>query len=90
MLETLQVLHNKVMMKRASGSRYYDKGGLLLRPERAQEKQHFGTVVSVGREVESVKKGDRILVGKYTGLELEDEEHVILEEEQILAVLEEG
>jgi chaperonin GroES len=39
-----------------------------------------------------VKKGDRILFGKYAGTEIkvDDEEYVIMREEEILAVLESG
>jgi chaperonin GroES len=37
-----------------------------------------------------VKKGDRILIGKYAGTEIKihDEEHLILKEEEVLAVFE--
>ena len=42
------------------------------------------------KHLRSVKKGDRILIGKYAGTEIkiDDEEHLILREDEVLAVVE--
>jgi chaperonin GroES len=72
-------------------------GGIII-PETAKEKPQEGKVIAVGtgrREdgkvipVE-VKPGDRILFGKYSGTEIkiEEEEHLILREDDVLGVVE--
>ena len=72
-------------------------GGIIL-PDTAQEKPQQGTVVAVGpgkvsesgKEVAmSVKKGDKILYGKYSGTEFafEGTEYLIMRESDILATL---
>jgi len=64
-----------------------------------EEKPAEGEVIAVGPGARSedgklipldVKKGDRILIGKYAGTEIKihDEEHLILKEEEVLAVVE--
>ena len=74
------------------------KGGIII-PDSAKEKPLEGKVVAVGRgkvtddgklrELE-VKKGDRILFGKYSGTEIkfEGEDHLILREDDVLGILE--
>ena len=73
------------------------KGGIII-PDTAKEKPIEGTVIAVGngkalkdgkvRPVD-VKAGNKILFGKYSGTEvkLDGEEHIILREDDILAVL---
>jgi len=74
------------------------KGGIII-PDTAKEKPQEGKVVAVGPgkvtkggkvTAPDVKAGDRILFGKYSGSEvmLDDEEHLILREDDILGVLE--
>ena len=73
------------------------KGGIII-PDTAKEKPVEGMVIAVGNGKPlkdgklrplDVKAGDRVLFGKYSGTEvkLEGEEHVILREEDLLAVL---
>jgi chaperonin GroES len=73
------------------------KGGIIL-PDTAKEKPQEGRVVAVGKGKTSddgkvqpleVKPGDKILYGKYSGTEikLEDEEHLIIKEEDVLAII---
>ena len=73
------------------------KGGIIL-PDTAKEKPQEGRVVAVGKgkvlddgkvQPLEVKPGDKILYGKYSGTEikLEDEEHLIIKEEDILAII---
>ena len=72
-------------------------GGIIL-PDTAQEKPQQGTVVAVGPGKASdsgiliemtVKKGDKVLYGKYSGSEiaLEGTDYIIMRESDILAVL---
>src|SRR5213593_940681 len=73
------------------------KGGIII-PDTAKEKPQEGEVVAVGpgRKTEEgkiipldVKKGDRILIGKYSGTEIKIDgtEYVILREDDVLGVL---
>ena len=73
------------------------RGGIII-PDTAKEKPMEGEVVAVGpgrltkegkRLSPEIGKGDRVLIGKYTGSEvkIEGEEYVILREEDILAII---
>jgi chaperonin GroES len=75
-------------------------GGIVL-PDTAKEKSQRGRVVEVGngklldtggRAPLGVKKGDTIVFGKYAGTEIkiEGQQHQIMREHEILAVLEEA
>ena len=74
------------------------RGGIII-PDTAKEKPTEGEVVAVGpgrvtkegkRIALEISKGDRVLLGKYSGTEvkIEGEEYVILREEDVLAILE--
>jgi chaperonin GroES len=74
------------------------KGGIII-PDAAKEKPQEGRVIAVGdgkvlesgqRSPVSVKVGDKILFGKYSGTEIkiDGEEHLILREDDVLAVIE--
>ena len=74
------------------------RGGIMI-PDSAKEKPQEGKVVAVGpgsvddkgnRVPLELKKGDRILMGKYSGTEvkIDGEEHIIMREDDVLAVLE--
>jgi len=74
------------------------KGGIII-PDTAKEKPQEGEVIAVGngkvledgtRVPLDVKAGDRVLFSKYAGtdIKLEGEEHLILREDDILAVIE--
>jgi chaperonin GroES len=73
------------------------KGGIII-PDTAKEKPQEGKVVAVGpgkvaesgeRIKPEVKKGDRVLYGKYSGTEVtvDGEELLILRESDILATV---
>jgi len=73
------------------------KGGIIL-PDTAKEKPQEGKVISVGKgkvldngkiQPLEVKVGDKILYGKYSGTEikLNGEEHLIIREEDVLAII---
>jgi chaperonin GroES len=74
------------------------KGGIII-PDSAKERPLEGEVLAVGAGKKlddgkvvalDVKKGDRVLFGKYSGTEikLDGVEHLILREEEILGVIE--
>ncbi|RKY32689.1 MAG: co-chaperone GroES [Candidatus Omnitrophota bacterium] len=73
------------------------KGGIVL-PDTAKEKPQEGEIVAVGegRKIEdgkviplSLKVGDKVLYGKYSGTEItvDDQEYLIMREEDVLAVI---
>ena len=73
------------------------KGGIII-PDTAKEKPAEGKVVAVGKgKIDDsgkpipmeVKKGDRILFGKYSGTEIkiEGEEYLIMREDDVLGII---
>jgi len=90
-------LHDRILVKRVAEEKK-SKGGIII-PDTAQEKPQEGRVVAVGngkvlengttRALE-VSKGDRVLFSKYSGSEvqLDGEEHLIIREDDVLAILE--
>jgi chaperonin GroES len=93
----IRPLYDRILAKRLEGD---DKtsGGLYI-PDNAKEKPLEALVISVGNgkvlesgetQALSVKAGDTILIGKYTGSEvkLDGEDHIILREDDVLAILE--
>lgn len=92
-------LGDRVLVKRNPEMERTESG--LYIPPTAQEKPQAATVIAIGigkvldnGEVVAlaVKVGDEILFGKYAGNEfkLDGEDHLILREDEILGVLEEG
>ena len=90
-------LGDRVLIK-ALEAKEKSKGGIVL-PDSAKEKPQEGKVIAVGKGKVSeegkatpleVKKGDKILYGKYSGTEItvDDEEYIILREDDILAIIE--
>jgi len=93
---TLKPIGDKVIIERLQ-ERERTTGGLYL-PDTAKEKPQEGKVVAVGtgKTLPSgktipprVKAGDKILFGKYSGseVEVEGKEYLIMNEEDILAIL---
>ncbi len=93
----IRPLHDRILAKRLA---HEDKtaGGLFI-PDTAKEKPLEAEVIAVGngkiledgsvRALE-VKKGDKVLIGKYSGSEvkIDGDEHIIPREDDILAVIE--
>ena len=93
----IRPLSDRILVKREDPSETV-KGGIII-PETAKEKPQEGKVVAVGpgkldddgkRVPLEVKKGDRILMGKYSGTEvkIDGDEHIIMREDDVLAVIE--
>ena len=89
-------LHDRVLVKRVEGEEK-TKGGLII-PDSAKEKPAEGEVVAVGEGARkdsgeliapSVKKGDRILFGKWSGTEVtvDGTEMLIMKESDILGII---
>ena len=92
----IRPLHDRILVKREE-EKEVKKGGIII-PDTAKEKPQEGKVVAVGggkvnedgKKIPlDVKAGDKILFGKYSGTEvkLDGEEHVILREDDVLAVV---
>lgn len=87
-------LHDRILLRRLE-EKEMTKGGIII-PDTAKEKPQEAEVIEVGkgRTAEDgkvipldVKKGDKVLIGKFSGTEvmIGDVEHIIVREEEILA-----
>ncbi len=93
----IRPLHDRVVIKRMEEERT-SPGGIVI-PDTATEKPIKGEVVAVGKgkilengEVRplDLKKGDRVLFGKYSGTEVkvEGEDFLVMREDDVMAVIE--
>ncbi len=93
----IRPLGDRIIVKRIKEEEK-SKGGIII-PETAKEKPQQGIVeaVGTGRKDESgkiipmdVKKGDKVLFGKYSGneIKIDDQELLIMREEEILGIIE--
>jgi chaperonin GroES len=93
----IRPLHDRVIVKRIEEEEK-TKGGIII-PDTAKEKPSEGKVVAVGKgkllengkvQPLEVKKGDKILFGKYAGtdVKIEGAEHLIMREDDIIAIIE--
>ena len=93
----IRPLGDRILVKREEPSETV-RGGIII-PDSAKEKPQEAKVVAVGKgKVDDsgklipmeVKKGDRILMGKYAGTEVKSdgEEHIIMREDDVLAIIE--
>ena len=93
----LKPLHDRVLVERVE-QEDRTKGGIII-PDTAQEKPMEGNVVSVGGGARNengqvvaldVKKGDRILFGKWSGTEvkIDGKELLIMKESDIMGIIE--
>ena len=96
MKTTVKPLGDRVLVKRMEPEQKV-KSGIII-PDTAKEKPLEGKVIAVGagrlddngkRVALDVKAGDRVLIGKYIGTEvrIDDVEHVIVREEEILGII---
>ncbi|MDO8956759.1 MAG: co-chaperone GroES [Deltaproteobacteria bacterium] len=93
----IRPLQDRVIVKRVE-EEGKTKGGIII-PDSAKEKPMEGKVIAVGKgkvledgkiHPLDVKVGDRVLFGKYSGTEvkIDEEEHLIMREDDILGVIE--
>ena len=89
-------LHDRVIVKRVEEEEK-TSGGIII-PDAAKEKPQEGKIIAVGKgkilengkiSALAVKKGDKILFGKYAGtdIKIDGEEHLIMREDDILAII---
>ncbi len=94
----IRPLHDRVLVRRLEEMNK-TKGGIII-PDNAKEKPSEGIVEAVGNGFVaedgkivpmSVKVGDKVLFGKWSGNEIKvlDEDRLIIKESEILAVIEE-
>ena len=92
----LRPLQDRILVQRVE-EETKTKGGIII-PDTAKEKPAEGKVAAVGngklgedgkRVALEVKKGDRILFGKYSGTEvkIEGEEYLIMREDDVLGII---
>ena len=93
----LRPLYDRIVVKRLDAKETV-RGGIII-PDTAKEKPQEAEVVAVGegkfddngkRIKLDVKKGDKVLIGKYSGtdIKLDDQEYTILREDEVLAIVE--
>ena len=89
-------LHDRDLLKRLE-EQEVKRGGIII-PDTAKEKPQEAEVIEVGKGRTTdegkvipleLKKGDKVLIGKYSGTEvtLDGTEHIIVREEEILAII---
>jgi chaperonin GroES len=87
----MKPINDRVVVKPASAEEK-TKGGIII-PDTAKEKPQRGEVVAVGPGKDgnklTVKKGDIVLYGKYSGQEIsfEGQDYLIMREDDILVIL---
>ena len=92
----IQPLGDRVLVKPLE-AKETKKGGIII-PETAKEKPQEGLIVAAGKGKLTdegkvlpmdVKVGDKVLYGKYSGTEikLDDQDHLIMHQEDILGIL---
>ena len=89
-------LHDRVLVRRVKGDEK-TKGGIII-PDAAKEKPQEGEIVAVGSGARDesgklvpldVKKGDKILFGKWSGTEVKIDGHdlIIMKESDIMGII---
>ena len=92
----IKPLHDRILVKRLE-SEQKTAGGIII-PDTAQEKTQLANVIEVGdgrvskdgsKKPLTVKKGDKVLLGNYSGTEVkfDGQEYIILKEDEVLAVV---
>jgi chaperonin GroES len=96
MTTNIRPLHDRVIVKRIDEGEQI-RGGIVI-PDSAKEKPQEGEVIAAGegkykedgtRQPLDVKKGDRVLFGKYTGAEIniDGEDLLIVREDEVLGII---
>lgn len=95
-MANIKPLYDRVIIKRVE-SEQKTAAGIII-PDTAQEKTQLGEVIAVGEgkhasdgsiKALTVKQGDTILFGKYSGTEVQfdGQEYLILKEDEILGIV---
>lgn len=92
----IRPLGDRILVKREEAAETVS-GGIII-PDSAKEKPQEGKVIAVGKgridengkhQAMEIKKGDRILMGKYAGTEVkvDGDELIIMREDDVLAII---
>ena len=92
----IRPLGDRILVKREDAAETVS-GGIII-PDSAKEKPQEGKVIAVGKgridengkhQAMEIKKGDRILMGKYAGTEVkvDGDELIIMREDDVLAII---
>jgi len=92
----IKPLSDRVLVRRLEDDEEQKVGGIII-PDTAKEKPQEAKVVAVGpgrlddgkHVAPEVKKGDKVLIGKYSGTEvkIDGDEYLIMREDDILAIV---
>lgn len=93
----IRPLYDRIVVRRVDQKEQM-RGGIII-PDTAKEKPQEAEVIAVGEGKYSedgkrmkldVKKGDKVLIGKYSGTEikLQDQEFTIIREDEVLGIVE--
>ncbi len=93
----IRPLHDRILVRRLEEEET-TKGGIII-PDSAKEKPMEGEIIAVGKGKKTedgkvvkldVKEGDRVLFSKYAGtdVKIDDVEHLIMREDDILGIIE--
>ncbi len=93
----IKPLHDRVLLERIENDEQKSSGGIII-PDTAKEKPIEGKVVAVGEGTRAddgkltaltVKAGDKVLFGKYSGTDIKfgGHEYLIVRESEILAII---
>ncbi len=93
----LRPLYDRIVVRRKEAKEQV-RGGIII-PDTAKEKPQEAEVIAVGegkfddngkRMKLDVKKGDTVLIGKYSGtdIKIDDVEYTIIREDEVLAIVE--
>lgn len=82
-----QPLGKRVLVKRVEETKTTASG--IIIPDNAKEKPLIAEVIAVSKEVDDIKKGDKVLFGKYGGTEVKlgNDELLVLNTEDILGIV---
>tara|TARA_B100000676_G_C17695391_1_gene638499 strand:- start:319 stop:615 length:297 start_codon:yes stop_codon:yes gene_type:complete len=92
----IRPLSDRVLVKRLDEAEEQSVGGIII-PDTAKEKPQEAEVVAIGpgrledgnRVAPEVSKGDKVLIGKYSGTEVkvDGDDYLIMREDDILAIV---
>ena len=87
----IQMLHDRVMIRVTDGDGQRRSSAGIVIPATAEEARRliWGEVFGVGQHVRTVKVGDRVLFGKYSGqsVKVDGDELLVMREEDIMAIV---
>ena len=87
----IKPLHDNVVLKKDKAAKETKTASGIILTEKKQNTPSYARVVALGKKCKTdIEVGDQVVYKEYSGtkVELDDEKYIIVEEEDILAVLE--